>query len=110
MSARVVFADEKLEKAFDKLKNSKAEDKELCKWLNRAFDDLANNAFCGILVPQKLIPKFYIKKHGISNLWKYDLPRAWRLLYSVGKDEVVILAIILDWMNHKNYERVFGYT
>ena len=110
MRARVVFADESLEKSFDRLKNSKTEDRELCKRLNKAFDDLAEDAFCGMQVPQKLIPRSYIHKYGITNLWKYYLPKAWRLIYSVGKDEVVILAIILDWMNHKNYERVFGYT
>lgn len=109
MKSRVVFADEKLRKAFDRLKVSKTEDKKIYEWLNRAFDDLKEEAFCGIQVPKKLIPNVYIQKYDIDNLWKYDLPRGWRLLYSVAKDEVVIISIILEWMDHKTYERRFRY-
>ena len=43
MKSRVVFADEKLKRAFHKLKDSKTEDRILYKWLNRAFDDLREN-------------------------------------------------------------------
>jgi len=38
-------------------------------WLNRAFDNLSNDPFCGIQIPKKQIPKIYIKKYGIDNLW-----------------------------------------
>ena len=109
MNAKVVLADEKLKAALKKLKNSKTEDKKLYEWLNLAFDDLANDPFCGIQIPRKLIPKEYIKKYGIDNLWKYNLPNAWRLIYSIAKDEVIVLTIILEWMNHKSYERRFEY-
>ena len=109
MKSRVVFAEAKVKAAFEKLKDSKTEDKELYSWLNRAFDDLAENAFCGIQIPKRQIPKEYIKKYGIDNLWKHDLPKAWRLLYSVARDEVVVISIILEWADHKSYERRFGY-
>ena len=106
---KVVFADEKLKEAYLKLKDAKTEDKMLFEWLNRAFDDLKKNPFCGIQIPKKLIPKTYIKKYGIDNLWKYDLPKAWRLLYSIIGDEIRIIAIVIEWLNHKDYERRFGY-
>jgi hypothetical protein len=61
------------------------------------------------LIPKKLFPKSYIKKYGIDNLWKYDLPTGWRLLYSVKAEEIVVLAIILEWLPHKKYERRFNY-
>ena len=57
MKSKVVFADRQLKDAFDKLQNSKTEDKDIYKWLNRAFDDISENAFCGIQIPKKLIPK-----------------------------------------------------
>ena len=47
MRVRVVFAEEKLKQAFMKLKDSKTEDRKLYEWLNRAFDDLQSNPFCG---------------------------------------------------------------
>jgi len=106
---KVVFVDEKLKRAYLKLKNSKTEDKLLFEWLNRAFDDLKKNPFCGIQIPKKQIPKLYIKKYKIDNLWKYDLPKGWRLIYSVIGDEVRIISIIIEWVDHKNYERKFGY-
>jgi len=109
VKSKVVFADAKLKDAFEKLKESRTEDLRLYSWLSRAFDDIADNAFCGIQIPKKLIPKVYLDKYGVDNLWKYNLPDAWRLLYSVARDEVIVIAIILEWMPHKEYERRFKY-
>ena len=77
--------------------------------MNRAFDDLVDDPFCGIQIPKKVMPRVYIRKYGIDNLWKYNLPNAWRLIYSVARDEVIVIAIILEWMDHKTYERKFEY-
>lgn len=62
MVSKVVFADERIKDDFEKLKDSRTEEKELLKWLNRAFDDLSENPFCGTQIPKKQIPKIYIKK------------------------------------------------
>ncbi len=105
----VHFVDENLLKAFEALKNSTTEDKALYEWLLRVFKDIGQNAFCGIQIPKKLIPKEYIQKYGIQNLWKYNLPNAWRLLYSIEGRDVKIISIILEWLDHKNYERRFNY-
>lgn len=102
----VAFADEKVKEAYESLKN---ENPELHKFVERAIDDLKKDPFCGISVQKRLIPKIYIKKYNIDNLWKYDLPGAWRLLYSVVGDRVKIVSIILEWLDHKEYERRFGY-
>jgi len=109
MNSEIKFADEKVKESFEKLKCSKTEDKMLYKWICRAFEDLEENAFCGIRIQKKLIPKEYSKKYGIDNLWKYDLPKGWRLIYSVANGEICVLSIILEWMDHKNYERRFNY-
>lgn len=109
MKSEIKFADKKLKESFNKLKDSKTEDKKIYKWINRALDDLEEDAFCGIQIPKKLIPKTYIDKYGIDNLWKYDLPRGWRLIYSIKGGETLIVSIILEWMDHDNYEKRFGY-
>jgi len=109
MKSQVVFAEPKIKKAFDELKDSKTEDRRLYDWIDRAFDDLAEDAFCGIQIPKKQIPKEYIKKYDVDNLWKYDLPNGWRLMYSVAKHEIIIISIIIEWLDHKRYERRFGY-
>jgi Txe/YoeB family toxin of Txe-Axe toxin-antitoxin module len=109
MKCKVVFADEKLKKAFESLSSSKTEDQKLHKWLNRAFDDIARDAFSGIQISKRLIPRKYIEEYEIDNLWKYNLPNAWRLLYSVARDEVFVISVILEWLPHKVYERRFKY-
>jgi len=102
----VVFADVKLEKDYDCL----LENDEIKKYLKRAIGDLQDNAFCGIQIPKKLVPIVYVKKYGIDNLWKYDLPDGWRLIYSITTlNKVEILSVILDWFSHKDYERRFNY-
>ena len=39
----------------------------------------------------------------------YNLPNAWRLVYTIKEDEIRILSIILEWFNHKDYEKKFNY-
>jgi len=106
MKSEIQFVNEKIKAAFEKLKN---EDKKMHELILRAFEDMENNAFCGIQMPKKLIPKEYIKKYNVRNLWKYNLPDAWRLIYSIEGKNLLVFSIILEWMNHKEYERRFGY-
>ena len=104
--SKVVFISDELEKDFNSLK----EDDFIKKAIIRAIQDLKENAFSGIQVPKRLIPKIYIQKYKINNLWKYDLPKGWRLLYTVtAKNEVELISAILEWFNHKGYERKFKY-
>ena len=105
----VAFASQNLEKAYNSLKEGKFEDNKLYDFIMRAKKDLKINPNSGIRIPTRLIPKEYLQKYGINNLWKYNLPNAWRLLYSIIGDEIKIVAMILDWMNHKDYERLFKF-
>ena len=105
MKSEIVFGEDKIEKEFEVL-----EDKDLKKQLENAFRNLKEDAFCGIQIPKKLIPKEYIRKFGpLTNLWKYNLPGAWRLIYTIKNDKVNVLSVVLEWMDHKTYERRFGY-
>jgi len=109
MKSEIKFADKKVEESFNELEHSKTEGKKLHEWISRALGDLEENAFCGTQIQKKLIPKVYIEKYNIDNLWKYDLPKGWRLIYSVANGQVCILSIVLEWMSHKDYERRFKY-
>jgi len=102
----VGFFNEKTKREY---KRARYENPELYRFLERATDDLKKNPFCGIKIPRDLWPKEYIRKYSVDNLWKYDLPNAWRLIYTVVKNEIRILAILLEWFDHKRYERKFGY-
>ena len=107
---QVAFADEKLKEAYFKLKEGKFEDKQMFEFINRAIDDLKKNPMSGIRIANNLIPKDYIKKYRVDNLWKYNLPNAWRLTYTLLGDSVKIVSVILEWMDHKEYERRFKYN
>jgi hypothetical protein len=100
----VQFADERIRDTFEKLA-----DPNLKKSLKRAFTDIMINPFCGIQIPKKQIPKEYLRKFNIHNAWKYNLPNAWRMIYSIKGGDAIILTIILEWLDHKQYERRFNY-
>lgn len=106
MECKVNFIDLELKNAFEDLEKS---DSRLFKEVNKAIQDICQNSFCGRNVKKKLIPKELVQKHKIDNLWIYNLRKDWRLLYSVGRDEIELIAVILDWMDHKDYEKLFKF-
>lgn len=105
----VSFGEKKLEIEFEGLEQGKFEDKKLFEFIKRAKDDLKKNPACGIKIPRKLWPEKYIREYSINNLWKYDLPDGWRLIYTIQVNDLMILNIILEWFDHKSYEKRFGY-
>ena len=106
------FADEKIKAEWDRLNESgRGEDKELVSMLNRAFDALEANCRSGVYIQKKKIPAYYTNKYGeLPNLWKYNLNESWRLVYFVTGAGGEPLSVVLEWMNHKEYERRFGYA
>lgn len=105
----VAFITKKLKEEFEALSAGRFEDRRIYEFINRAIDDLKIKPNCGIKVPRKLWPNDYVHKYEISNLWKYDLPNGWRLIYTIESDEIKIVNIILEWFDHKEYERRFNY-
>jgi Txe/YoeB family toxin of Txe-Axe toxin-antitoxin module len=104
--SKVKFISAKLQENF----NSLAEEDPIKKSIKRAIKDLQDNAFFGIQLPKRLIPKEYVLKYDVKNLWKYDLPKGWRLLYTITpENEVQLISAILDWFSHPEYERKFHY-
>lgn len=104
--SKVKFISKKLQENF----NSLSEDDPIKKSIKRAIKDLQDNAFFGIQLPKRLIPKEYVLKYDVKNLWKYDLPQGWRLIYTItAENEVQLISAILEWFNHPEYEKRFHY-
>jgi hypothetical protein len=104
--SRVKFIDVELENAF----NSLSDEDPIKKALIRAIQNIQEDFQAGEYIPKKDIPESYLSKYGINNVRVYDLPSAWRLMYTVtGASEIGIISILLDWMSHKDYERLFGF-
>ena len=108
-SLYVTFATRKLEASFEILETGHFADKKLFAFFDRAIKDLKKEPLCGTNVQKRLWPKEYIKQYGITNLWKYDLPNGWRLIYTIKSDEVSIVSVILEWFDHKGYDKRFHY-
>ena len=106
MECQVNFIDLELKKTFEELEKS---DPRLFKEINKAIQNICQNSSCGRNVKKKLIPKELIQRYSIDNLWIYNLRKDWRLLYSVGRYEIELIAVILDWMDHKDYEKLFKF-
>jgi hypothetical protein len=91
------------------LENGDASERQMFNYILRAKNDIKENAFCGIPLSKRLIPEKY-KKLGIDNIWKYDLPNGWRLIYTItSPNKAEIITIIIEWFDHKEYEKRFKY-
>ena len=109
LRTKVIFITPNVKKKFEDLQQGASEDKERYIRLQEVFTALENNAFSGIQIKKRLIPKVYLKTNNIHNLWKYNLPGGWRLLYSIENQGDLIVSIIMEWLSHKEYEKRFGY-
>ena len=92
-------------------KNSKLE-KSIFNAIKQKIELIKENFQYGDPVSKKLVPKKYIKKYGITNLFRVELPNYWRMLYSVqeGESRVEIIAFVLDIIDHDDYDKLFGYN
>lgn len=106
MEAKIKFVDIKLKEAYIALEQS---DPRLYNEITKALEEISKDAYCGRQVKKKLIPREYIVRYTINNLWIYNLRKDWRLCYSVANDDIEVLALILEWMDHKDYERLFHF-
>lgn len=66
---------------------------------------------------KKYVARKYVIDYGVTNLWKVDLSGYWRMIYALKQPqredpEIEVISIwldILDIVNHKEYNRIFGY-
>ena len=78
---------------------------------------LKANSDYGTQIPRKLIPRKYQIEYDVTNLWKVDLAGYWRLVYTLKQlqreqTEIEIITIwldVLDIVDHKKYDKIFGY-
>lgn len=103
MKRRIYFIESNLSENYNNLKSGSYEEKELYNNLQKAFHIIYEKPLKGVQIPYSQIPKYYIKKYGIDNLWKFDLPHGWRLVYSFASDGDEI-CLIVEWFSHKQYE------
>ena len=109
LPTRVIFATPKVKEECEALQRGKTEDKKRYDQLQEAFAAIEKNGFCGIQIKKRLMPKLYLKKFNIHNLWKCNLSDGWRLLYSIENQEGFVVSIIIEWLSHKEYDQRLDY-
>ncbi len=90
---------------------SSKEAKMIFNAINKKVKLIKANVHYGEPIAKRLIPREYKLKYGISNLFRVGLPRFWRMLYTLtnGEDRVEIIAFVLDFLDHNEYDKKFGY-
>ena len=72
---------------------------------------IKTNIHYGDSISKKLIPREYKSGYDITNLFRVELPDFWRMLYTLtpGENRNEIVAFVLDIIDHKTYNKKFGY-
>ncbi len=109
MSRKVYFVERALQGEYEQLGRGTIAERDLRVVLYKSFQIISENPSAGKQIRHSLIPKVYLKRYGVDNLWKYDLPHGWRLVCSLVVMEGEDLCLIVEWFSHKQYERRFGY-
>lgn len=110
---RVILSPE-AEEAFRQL-NAKAPtsktERSVLRSIRQKVELIKSNPHYGEPVAKSLIPKEYVAKYGVSNLFWVGLADYWRMLYTLtnNETEIEIIAFVLDIMSHPDYDKRMGY-
>src|SRR3989344_764365 len=85
------------------------EEMQLLKSIKQKIEFIKLNPFYGDNIQKHLIPKEYIEKYNVSNLFRTELSGFWRMIYTIKGNQAEIINFILDIINHQNYDKKFGY-
>lgn len=89
--------------------SGQGEARYLVRIIDKGIAKLKRNREAGKRISKRLIPREYVVKYGVTNLWKLNLDRYWRMIYTIVGDEVRLVSIIIEVLNHKKYDRKFKY-
>ncbi len=82
---------------------------QLLKSIGRTIINLKINPHYGDHISRKNVSKGLADRYGTDKLYRAELVGFWRLIYTIVGDEVKIISFILEFMDHKKYNKLFGY-
>ena len=109
-----IYQSQEFSVEYENLKRRKAEGQGeaeyLFKIIGKGIEKLKQNHEAGQKIPRQMWPKYYVQKYGVNNLWRLQLDDFWRMIYTLTKEEKVeLVAVILEVMDHNDYNKRFGY-
>lgn len=110
---RVIFSSEAEEvyKHLNEIALNSKIDRSILNAINKKVGLIKANIHYGDPIAKRLIPEEYKTKYGATNLFRVGLPSFWRMLYTLtdGESQIEIVAFVLDFLDHKDYDKKFGY-
>lgn len=79
----------------------------LLRSINQKIELLKICPDAGQSIKKRQIPFKYFGD--IDNLHRLELAFRWRMLYTISTDQIHIIDFILEIVNHKRYDKIFGY-
>ena len=71
---------------------------------------LAENRIAGHQVPRDRIPRKYLEKYELKNLYHYPHPEGYRSVYTLLHDgDNRVSVVVLGLFTHNEYDDLFGY-
>lgn len=109
----VIFSPE-AEEAYNKLNEAAAESKierSILNSINKKRELIRANPHYGEPISKDKIPFEYKEKYNATNLFWVELSNFWRMLYTLtnNETEIEIIAFVLSIIDHKDYDKKFGY-
>lgn len=100
---------EEYAKLKQRAESGRGDAKYLVRIIDKGIAKLKRDREAGKRIPKRRIPRDYLIKYGVTNMWKLNLDRYWRMIYTIVGDEIRLVSIIIEVLNHKKYDRKFGY-
>ena len=105
---RILLKDQAKEAYLELKKREDKESRTLLNSIERIFNILKQNPQFGNPIKKELIPKEIVRL-GIKNLYRIELSNYWRMLYTIEGTKIEILVFVLKIVDHKEYNKLFGY-
>ena len=107
LSASAVRITDRAKEARDSLATSQRKKFEW--WVER----LRGDVFAGDQIQKGRIPAVLGKRNAwpepLGNAWRFELPLAYRGIYTIITSTEGRVIVILEILSHKEYDRLFGY-
>ncbi len=101
--------DKSLEELKLRARNGDFDSAKLLILIEKGIEKLKYDFKYGEHISKSKIPKEYTMKYGNISLWKLNLNQYWRMVYIVKGNEIEVISILLEVLDHKIYDRKFGY-
>ena len=86
-----------------------SDSQQLLKSIENSIARLLTNPQSGLHIKRINIPTDTKKRYGTDRLWKMNLAGYWRMIYTLTGDQLRVISFILEFMNHKQYNKRFKY-